>query len=786
MKNSLFLICALFFIFSVRIGRAGLFTQSGTALQSCISVVIPNGSTGIQFQLTMTSGDWDLYVNLPGNGCPTTSSFDCRSWNGGTSAEDCGSYTAPNSCGSGNSTYRVLIDPYDLSGTWTLTVTWADCGGPPANDNCTGATILPLDECNWTTFILPKEATNSGVAVPSCLQPGGLGSCGTGSILEDIWYRFTANSSTTVVEVFNNNRHMAIQVYSGSCGSLTPVSGGCSDNCPAPSNPVLESVSISTNPGQIYYVRLMRTNSDGLTNDMDGTIRAYSSSSHANQGVFGTVTANNSRGSAPNLTLNGSPNTCADVGTLRTGRIEVRSLGTATRDNSIADQSCFLVGQTTSSNRNVWARVTIPSGSSINGLYFYSTIEGVCPQPSSSTNLRTGYINVYTGTSSCTPNSPCGGAWDNIITSYNFSAPYIETQGTERIDVVPGQTYYIEIWTTSFGNDPNFNFDVHVVPLGNPPGNENCNNALAFSGSGVGCNLGADPACTGYTIPCMATVENSVFYTYESPGTPFQIEVENVVCEGGAQDLQAGIFEMNAGTCLGNLTGSNLVGSACFTGNYSFDINAPLPAGSDYLIWFDGNAGAACTWGLTILPIEFKDYSVTCDDDGVIFNWSTYSEHNNDFFSIEVSSDGSIFETIGIMDAIGNSISQSDYSMRFDSPQRGNWYYRLSQTDFDGKKTILGTLSSEWPCKDGDNEPYLFPNPARDEVNVLFESNGRSTYSVEVFNSLGQLVLPSISGEFKGNGQKMIKVATNDLSAGSFIVRIMEGEKMYTRLLILE
>lgn len=744
---------------------AGSYSTSGSAAVQCINVSVPNGSTGIQFEVTMTGGDWDLYVSQ--SACPTSSgTSDCYSWNSGTVAEICNGFNAPGACGSGNTNFYVWVDDWVTGGTWTLNVTWSDCGGPPAYDDCSGATTLPLDECNWTSFTLPKEATNSGLPSPSCLQPGGIG-CGLGYVVEDIWFRFTANSSTTVVEAINTNRHMAIEVYSGSCGALSLVSGACSDNCPSP-----EIVSLSTNPGQNYYVRIMRTNGDGVSNDMDGTIRAYSSSSHLNQGTFGTVTANNSRGSAPNITLSGLPNNCADVGTLRTGRIEVRNLGGASRDNSIADQSCFLVGQTISSNRNVWARVTIPPGSSISGLYFYSTTEGVCPQPSSSTNLRTGYINVYTGTSSCTPSSPCGGTWDNIITSYNLSAPFIETHGTERIDVVPGQTYYIEIWTTTFGSDPNFNFDVHVVPLGNPPTNEDCNNAIAFEGSGVGCNLGADAACTGYTIPCMATVENSVFYTYESPGTPFQIEIENVFCEGGAQDLQAGIFEMNAGTCIGNLTGSNLVASACFTGNYTFNINSPLPAGSNYLIWFDGNAGAACVWGLTILPVEFKDFSVNCDSDGLVFNWSTYSEQNNDYFMIESSSDGNNFEAIGITDAVGNSGSQSDYSMRFDSPTRGNNYYRLTQTDYDGVKTILATLSAEWPCKGDEFEPYLFPNPTNDGY-VQIKYDGQIN-TVAVYDMLGRRVIDL---------EQVVenKLDASMLSYGKYMIHILTDKGEYIR-----
>lgn len=200
----------LLLLFSVQYLVAGSYTQSGTATASCITITIPNGATGINFNLTMTDGDWDLYVNYPGNGCPTTGTYDCVSWNGGTSAEFCETYSAPSTCGSGSSDYHVLVDPWTTAGTWILNVTWADCGGPPANDNCACATSLTLDECNWTSFVLPKEATPSGEPLPSCLQPGGLGSCGTGSVLEDIWYRVTANSSTTVIEANNTNRHMAL------------------------------------------------------------------------------------------------------------------------------------------------------------------------------------------------------------------------------------------------------------------------------------------------------------------------------------------------------------------------------------------------------------------------------------------------------------------------------------------------------------------------------------------------------------------------------------------------
>ena len=172
----------------------------------------------------------------------------------------------------------------------------------------------------------------------------------------------------------------------------------------------------------------------------------------AQAGFYGSVLANNARGSAPTLTLT-APNTCSDVGNLKSGRIEVRNLSGATADNFINSQSWFTI-QNTNTNRNDWVQVTIPAGSGISGLYFYSSTAGVSPQPSESTNLRTASIAVYNGTN-CNPPLHCGATWDNAITDIRVTAPHIRGTGTERVDVVAGNTYRIEIFTTQFSTDPN-------------------------------------------------------------------------------------------------------------------------------------------------------------------------------------------------------------------------------------------------------------------------------------------------------------------------------------------
>ena len=115
-------------------------------------------------------------------------------------------------------------------------------------------------------------------------------------------------------------------------------------------------------------------------------IAGFSLSAFSQAGHYGTVTANNSRPSAPTLTLT-APNSCSDIGNLKSGKIEIRNFSASTADNFINSQSCFTIGNI-STNRNVWVQVTIPAGTGIFGLYFYSSTAGVTPQPKTRTNLR--------------------------------------------------------------------------------------------------------------------------------------------------------------------------------------------------------------------------------------------------------------------------------------------------------------------------------------------------------------------------------------------------------------
>lgn len=85
------------------------------------------------------------------------------------------------------------------------------------------------------------------------------------------------------------------------------------------------------------------------------------------------------------------------------------------------------------------------------------------------------------------------------------------------------------------------------------------------------------------------------------------------------------------------------------------------------------------------LPIELLYFSgVVCETGNKLY-WSTASENNNDYFNIEKTRDGKIWSAISNMKGAGNSSTQLYYSFVDENVESIINYYRLKQTDYDGK-----------------------------------------------------------------------------------------------------
>ena len=87
------------------------------------------------------------------------------------------------------------------------------------------------------------------------------------------------------------------------------------------------------------------------------------------------------------------------------------------------------------------------------------------------------------------------------------------------------------------------------------------------------------------------------------------------------------------------------------------------------------------------LPIILEDfYGYVNNNKEVVLNWSTFSETNNDYYTLEKSIDGNNYNYIGKVSGSGNSNIIRTYKF-IDSENNSSYYYRLKQTDYDGKSS---------------------------------------------------------------------------------------------------
>ncbi|HRE65992.1 MAG TPA: T9SS type A sorting domain-containing protein [Cyclobacteriaceae bacterium] len=157
------------------------------------------------------------------------------------------------------------------------------------------------------------------------------------------------------------------------------------------------------------------------------------------------------------------------------------------------------------------------------------------------------------------------------------------------------------------------------------------------------------------------------------------------------------------------------------------------------------------------LPIELIHFNAVAENEKVNLNWVTASELNNDFFTVQHSTDGVEFASLGIINGQGTTQNSTSYDFVDSNPMAGVNYYRLKQTDFDGTSTysniIAVNLNLEW---------LLYPNPVTYGNDVSINKKG----DYAVYNNLGMLVM-KISDANKLN--------ISSLAPGIYTVRSSTG-----------
>ena len=178
---------------------------------------------------------------------------------------------------------------------------------------------------------------------------------------------------------------------------------------------------------------------------------------------------------------------------------------------------------------------------------------------------------------------------------------------------------------------------------------------------------------------------------------------------------------------------------------------------------FNGSSyqtGGPCVPASVIMPVETKYLNVYKKGKTVELLWATASETNNDYFTIERSGDGVAYEAIGEIKGAGNSSKELSYEFTDEKPLTGLNYYRIKQTDFDGKYSYSEVRSVRFT--DGASVT-VSPRTTEGRVDITTDMED---YNVEVYTAAGAQVKA-----FTGmNADQSISI--EDLKAGIYFLRV--------------
>ena len=194
------------------------------------------------------------------------------------------------------------------------------------------------------------------------------------------------------------------------------------------------------------------------------------------------------------------------------------------------------------------------------------------------------------------------------------------------------------------------------------------------------------------------------------------------------------------------------------------------------------NGGGVIVTNNTNLPIELISFNVKNNFNRVVVEWSTATEINNNFFTIERSLDGVNAEVIGIVKGAGNSNSVIDYKFEDNQPSSGVVYYRIKQTDFDGTSETF-----DWKAvnmvKQVDATYSIYPNPTQGKVNVKVSSLETVSTIINVLDISGRVVY---SQNIESDSSLMTSFdMPSDINAGIYFVEVINGSKRYVEKIVL-
>ncbi|WP_169749211.1 T9SS type A sorting domain-containing protein [Flavihumibacter petaseus] len=175
------------------------------------------------------------------------------------------------------------------------------------------------------------------------------------------------------------------------------------------------------------------------------------------------------------------------------------------------------------------------------------------------------------------------------------------------------------------------------------------------------------------------------------------------------------------------------------------------------------------------LPVTWLDFTGRYANGTTLLNWTTSIEKDNAEFTVERSADSHDFTAIGTVAGKGTSNLTNYYNFTDGAPLNGDSYYRIKQTDFDGKfsysKTIRVSVNGNSTAG-----VRLFPNPlnASQQLTVENSSLKNKKVTVSIISAAGAIVRQE---QATFGSDSRLRLNVTNLTKGSYFLRVQYNDQ---------
>ena len=170
------------------------------------------------------------------------------------------------------------------------------------------------------------------------------------------------------------------------------------------------------------------------------------------------------------------------------------------------------------------------------------------------------------------------------------------------------------------------------------------------------------------------------------------------------------------------------------------------------------------------LPLRLINFAASLKSNNAGIFWQVENETNIAHFIVEKSTNGTVFNSIGVVNALNNATILSNYSFNDPAAYSTNNYYRIKIVGLDGTVKYSSIILVK-------NCPLLnvlaYPNPVKAQrpVTIAFNATHSSEANINVVDITGKIVSTSKANIKSGTNTISIETG-NSMKPGNYIISI--------------